>query len=72
MERATKAHYADGHAKSCSPCCAVEIGFIARAIKDAEIEALEWAMNLCEERYEALAGYAGSDIRIEIERRKKV
>jgi hypothetical protein len=43
MERATKAHYADGHAKSCSPCCAIEIGFIAKAIRDAEIEALEWA-----------------------------
>ena len=34
-ERATRAHYADGHAKSCSPCCAIEIGFITQAIRDA-------------------------------------
>jgi len=38
MERATKAHYADGHAKGCSPCCAVEIGDIAKAIEEATNE----------------------------------
>ena len=37
-ERAVRAHYADGHAKGCSPACAVEIGNIKIEI-EAAVEA---------------------------------
>jgi len=42
-ERAAKAHYADGHEKSCSPACAVEISFIVGAMQQIIEEAAKIA-----------------------------
>ena len=38
---ATEAHFADGHAKGCSPACAVEVGYITDALR--RVYAAGWA-----------------------------